>query len=426
MEKNVVKCPNCGANATNHTNCEYCGSLLVRFADKGIDVDNTIYHNKNNIFPGLIEELQKNLQIQRIHSEDNALIQTLIFWINKDGEGQGIFVQSDETPNSCNSLTISLDFTQKYEYDNSEVDSQFSRFTRLDSFPLFKPHYVQSEEEYIRTFDVNFGQDAEGAALLITEILIKVYGLSVSETLKIFTGTEDEIDAKADEWYHSFGFNTEDDTEDDIKPLSGWQKILLVVTLILGGVDSYYIFSQGKDLFLIGMLFLSIVIVPTLTAFIPYNYEAAIERGDAKINPRSKWITIILFIISLFVFTQIYSDIDNKEDVGNRAETEQLQTENTDSDEGEYSEKESRKDKISKEAYEDGIYDAYRTGSVETTQDLIRNGYSKEHIRGLQKSQGELNYKDRYGEPKNSEEEALQKLYGEKFAEGFMNTMFKN
>ena len=38
MEANVIKCPNCGASSTNHTNCEYCGSLLVRFVDKGIDL----------------------------------------------------------------------------------------------------------------------------------------------------------------------------------------------------------------------------------------------------------------------------------------------------------------------------------------------------------------------------------------------------
>ena len=44
----------------------------------------------------------------------------------------------------------------------------------------------------------------------------------------------------------------------------------------------------------------------------------------------------------------------------------------------------------------------------------------------MQAQQGRLNYKEEYGEPKTSEEKELQKLYGEKYAEGFMNTMFKN
>ena len=44
----------------------------------------------------------------------------------------------------------------------------------------------------------------------------------------------------------------------------------------------------------------------------------------------------------------------------------------------------------------------------------------------MQTNQGRLNYKDKYGEPKTSEEEQLMEQYAEKYAEGFMKTMFKN
>ena len=44
----------------------------------------------------------------------------------------------------------------------------------------------------------------------------------------------------------------------------------------------------------------------------------------------------------------------------------------------------------------------------------------------MQKQQGRLNYKEEYGNPKNSEEESLMSLYGEKYAEGFMKTVFKD
>ena len=38
----TIVCPNCGANATNHHNCEYCGSFLVQRAAQGMDVSNYV------------------------------------------------------------------------------------------------------------------------------------------------------------------------------------------------------------------------------------------------------------------------------------------------------------------------------------------------------------------------------------------------
>lgn len=39
-EIKTIVCPNCGANTTNHQNCEYCGSMLVRcYEMMGIDED---------------------------------------------------------------------------------------------------------------------------------------------------------------------------------------------------------------------------------------------------------------------------------------------------------------------------------------------------------------------------------------------------
>ena len=64
METALIKCPNCGANATNHTNCEYCGSLLVRFAAAGVDLSKTTYTNDSATFPRFADELRKNLQLQ--------------------------------------------------------------------------------------------------------------------------------------------------------------------------------------------------------------------------------------------------------------------------------------------------------------------------------------------------------------------------
>ena len=46
----TIVCPNCGANTTNHENCEFCGSLLVRFEDKNIEFDEDNYND-----PGIVD-----------------------------------------------------------------------------------------------------------------------------------------------------------------------------------------------------------------------------------------------------------------------------------------------------------------------------------------------------------------------------------
>ena len=72
MEEKTLRCPNCGANATNHDNCEYCGSLLVRFVEKGIDLSKTSYTSNAEVFPGLIKELEQNLALQKQGDEPTA------------------------------------------------------------------------------------------------------------------------------------------------------------------------------------------------------------------------------------------------------------------------------------------------------------------------------------------------------------------
>ena len=65
-------CPNCGANTTNADNCEYCGSLLVRFVEKGIDLSKTSYLSNTEVFPGLIKELKQNLAMQEQGDESTV------------------------------------------------------------------------------------------------------------------------------------------------------------------------------------------------------------------------------------------------------------------------------------------------------------------------------------------------------------------
>ena len=231
MAENEIKtytCPNCGAQITNTRNCEYCGSLLVRFAVHGIDVTKTGYMNDDYVFPGLKEELEKNLKLQKEHPD--RAVATDIFKKFSDGTMEvmsilrtGRSTWMDDTPVELESgergLQIGVLFDEANDIAwkelNELTDSMLRKFKKLDSFPLFTSHYNQNhinasgEEKYGYEYVLDFGEDAEGAARLVSEILTKVYGVSVEENVDIFTNVGiDNIDTARNNWYKNHGFQT--------------------------------------------------------------------------------------------------------------------------------------------------------------------------------------------------------------------------
>jgi len=202
MELKSYVCPNCGANTTNTQNCDYCGSLLVRFVEKGIDLSHTVYLNNDEVFPRLIAELKQNLRLQDDHK--NEPIFTLLMWPTKDGGHDSIIVSQHATGDYSvqRGLEIAIPFNKYsnnfgHEDFNKSVDSQLTNFKQLDSFPLFTYEYGPlvddcGNELIERMFKIDFGEDAEGAARLISEILIKVKGLAPTDEYDIFTNVSME------------------------------------------------------------------------------------------------------------------------------------------------------------------------------------------------------------------------------------------
>lgn len=231
MAENELKtytCPNCGAQITNTRNCEYCGSLLVRFAVHGIDVTKTEYMNDDYVFPGLKEELEKNLKLQKEHP--GRAVATDILWKTSAGNmlsmnilRTGRSAWMDDTPVELGSgergLQIGVLFDKAndiaYKELNELTDSRLRKFKKLDSFPLFTSHYNQNhinasgEEKYGYEYVLDFGEDAEGAARLVSEILTKVYGVSVEENVDIFTNVGlNNIETARNNWYKNHDFQT--------------------------------------------------------------------------------------------------------------------------------------------------------------------------------------------------------------------------
>lgn len=218
MQEQLLKCPNCGANVTNHRNCEYCGSLLVRFVEKGIDLTQTTYTSDVEVFPQLKQHLQKTLWAQntstpcatdifrekgkREEAEDGYVLSVLPPNENYWGDGQLMIVSEGDK-----GLCITLSF-KNYMNEEAEIRKQYNelsnarlkRFEQLACFPLFTSHIWDYDcnspyakflyrdlDMTAQEFAIDFGKDIEGAARLISEIMQKVFLIPLTEKIDIST-----------------------------------------------------------------------------------------------------------------------------------------------------------------------------------------------------------------------------------------------
>lgn len=227
MELKTIVCPNCGANTTNVRNCEYCNSLLVRFADRGVDISNTSYLSGDCIFSELPAALKQNLRLQEEYPFEPTV--TDVLWVTKEAtlggvsiirSGQGHCNWMDYTPidlsSSDEGLIVSLAFC-----DNNELTrGQLIKFKKLPSYPLFASHNSLVDDVHVREYAIDFGKDAEGAAMLISEILSQVFELTPTDNYDIITnvGYEQGQNARID-WKQAHGFLECDERENKMQVL---------------------------------------------------------------------------------------------------------------------------------------------------------------------------------------------------------------
>ena len=425
MEANVIKCPNCGASSSNHTNCEYCGSLLVRFVDKGIDLSTTSYLTNDFVYDGVIDALKQNLERQELNpgkqvTTDICYKSSPTVKLSRKRHGVAIVGRTGSAHwNDGDNIKLGegeMGLVIKFSFDvvadgedagGDRIQSQYEKFQKIISLPLFTHHtgiYMRpgSSNRYrCREYAIDFGQDYEGAARLISEVLDKVYEIPHDGKLACLAEDDEVKPIEIPEEPKEVNKYARDFTK--LESIGLWIAGIWVAFMIL--------------MALVEGLWIALLIC--IAVLVPMYYLI-----EDKWNKNYTWpIVIGIVFISLCA---VGSQLEERPQT--KPETEQKNNgspkEEVSAVEKAQQEKENRKNKLAEEAYDDGCSDAY--GAVETVQDLIRSGYTKENIRGMQKTQGRLNYKDKYGDPKNSEERTLQELYGEKYAEGFMKTMFKD
>lgn len=267
MEANVIKCPNCGASSTNHTNCEYCGSLLVRFVDKGIDLSTTSYLTNDKVYDGLIDALKQNLERQEL---SDSAIETGIFYkssptvkLSRKRHGvatvfrSGSTTWSDGDPiklgDKNRGLVIKFSFdihAEENDVSDERIERQHQEFKSLGSFPLFTSHsgiYMRpgsSSRFRSQEYAIDFGHDVEGAARLISEVLSRVYGIPDDAQL-VYLGEEEDVPTQEHE------VTNENHVKNIKKVLKGEEKWICIFAMVVSFFNLILGFAFGNTLLII-------------------------------------------------------------------------------------------------------------------------------------------------------------------------------
>jgi len=177
----TIQCPSCGAAATNLQNCEFCGSLFVRYDDHHLNPGSLFDENSEFIgfmFPGLQNELRKNLSLQ---TDISFIVTDVIFKeqvLLQIVQTTGIKNMLGESSISFPGVAIHIPFT-------SDREDEYNRFVGIDESKLFHTSYDNTIE--CHDFAIDFGNDSIGAAYLSSLYLIKQEGLNKTSMLKYAT-----------------------------------------------------------------------------------------------------------------------------------------------------------------------------------------------------------------------------------------------
>lgn len=361
MEANVIKCPNCGASSANHINCEYCGSLLVRFVDKGIDLSTTSYLTNDKVYAGLIDALKQNLDRQEL---SDSAVETGVFYkssptvkLSRKRHGvatvfrSGSTTWSDGDPiklgDKDRGLVIKFSF-DKHAEDNDVSDERIERqhqeFRALGSFPLFTPHtgiYMRpgcSSRFRSQEYAIDFGQDVEGAARLISEVLSKVYGIPEDAQL-IYLGEKEQMveEKKIEE---------EIIEEDEVEGYTLWQKIGIGFSI---AILLFFLFGTLRN----GGVISSLLIVCALAGAI----YVAFKRES--FNSFLFWVMFMLICFGGIVLTCSTVAVQDERTEQWLEELEQEENQNIPQ-----KNEENKKNQILESAYNSGSRDAWGASST--------------------------------------------------------------
>lgn len=176
MESTIttITCPNCGANPSNHHNCEYCGSMLIRFVDKNITINDN-YKKQARVIPGLEDALKSNLLIQK--NQLNGIIPITEITSSYGGVNYQVLPINEATfgINASNPYTGQLGIVLRIPFlvrsSNPQVaqdaQSRLINFKTQDCFTLFDEISVPEGYYYL----LDCGEDYETASRILSSTI---------------------------------------------------------------------------------------------------------------------------------------------------------------------------------------------------------------------------------------------------------------
>ncbi len=217
----TIVCPNCGANTTNYQNCEYCGSLLVRFENKHLPLDLTRYGHDAFTFNGLKEALRNNLEEQQKSNGQNH-VHTFIRYgdttllevmnpratqnpVNFQIGGYDYHIDPFDI-NNINALSLTL-CIRFYKFSTRlgrswDMSEERDRFLSMDIAPLFSVREdnlltdANLVSGVVYSYFIDFGQDYEGAAKIISQYLLAQYNITGNDYSALSYHSEINTDAE--------------------------------------------------------------------------------------------------------------------------------------------------------------------------------------------------------------------------------------
>ncbi|MDR1813520.1 MAG: hypothetical protein LBR18_01555 [Tannerella sp.] len=199
-------CPNCGANIRNLQNCEFCGSLLIRLQQQGINIEQSGYKDDSKVFKELVPALKRHLDLQIPPIGETVVhVATDIYY--KDINGKMI----DCNCGILRNLNSAVDYSEFFPNTDlskkhlmivsiflpdvvSGDDLKLRKFRNLDIYELFTEK-ISFDANNIKVYEyaIDFGNDAEGAARLISKVMHEVFGIPYEADIECHTNSGDDI-----------------------------------------------------------------------------------------------------------------------------------------------------------------------------------------------------------------------------------------
>ncbi|MBR3074524.1 MAG: hypothetical protein IKH11_02035 [Bacteroidales bacterium] len=193
----TIVCPNCGASATNHHNCEYCGSFLVQRAAEGHNVSRYVEYAKEYSNPGLSSAIKVYSDLLQQHPEETSLGFNVCKTIN---------LQPNNTGREGNKANTGFELMiPSFMLAENGREAKLKNSPLIQAFKITKSEFTDDNgySSVGNIYTLDFGYDYEGASKVILQLL-ELFNQNIDEgSVLIYDMTAPDTD----ELLSSFGMD---------------------------------------------------------------------------------------------------------------------------------------------------------------------------------------------------------------------------